>query len=129
MKVLVTGGAGYFGSLLIDKLIEQGHECVCYDINPYDGVHNVESILGDILDYNKLYDSLEDVNIIHHNVAQVPLAKNVQLFNDVNIKGTENILKAALDKGISKVVYTSSSAVFGVPKKKPCHGIYTPFTS
>ena len=59
------------------------------------------------------------MDIIFHNVAQVPLAKDVKLFESVNNLGTENMLKSALAGGVSKVVYTSSSAVFGVPKSNP----------
>jgi nucleoside-diphosphate-sugar epimerase len=59
------------------------------------------------------------VEVIHHNVAQVPLAKDRRLFESVNVGGTENVLTAALAAGVRKVVYTSSSAVFGVPASNP----------
>ncbi|HYQ70319.1 MAG TPA: NAD-dependent epimerase/dehydratase family protein, partial [Gammaproteobacteria bacterium] len=57
--------------------------------------------------------------IIHHNVAQVPLAKNKQLFQQVNYDGTKNLLDAALENETRKVIYTSSSAVFGIPARNP----------
>ncbi|HZO84615.1 MAG TPA: NAD-dependent epimerase/dehydratase family protein, partial [Verrucomicrobiae bacterium] len=74
---------------------------------------------GDIRDFDALQKALEDVAVVHHNVAQVPLAKNRALFNSVNIAGTENVLRAALAHHVPKVVYTSSSAVFGVPRQNP----------
>ena len=57
--------------------------------------------------------------MLFHNVAQVPLAKDRDLFWDVNVEGTRNICKAAIETGLKKIVYTSSSAVFGVPEKNP----------
>ena len=59
------------------------------------------------------------MDVIFHNVAQVPLAKNKLLFNSVNIDGTRNLLKAAKANKSKKVVYTSSSAVYGIPLKNP----------
>lgn len=120
MRILITGGAGYFGTLLTDELLRQGHECRIFDLNdiesPRDGI---EVIRGDIRDTDAVQKACQGMDIIHHNVAQVPLAKNKQLFHEVNYDGTANILNAALEHGTKKVIYTSSSAVFGVPKSNP----------
>lgn len=119
-KALVTGGSGYFGSLLIDKLIDKGYECINFDISEPDFMDNrVKYIKGDIRDYDAVIKCCEGVDIVHHNVAQVPLAKNNHLFRTVNYDGVKNILNASLEKNIKKVVYTSSSAIFGVPKTNP----------
>ena len=59
------------------------------------------------------------VTIVHHTVAQVPLAKDRHLFESVNIQGTENLLEGARAAGVRKVIYTSSSAVFGAPRSNP----------
>ena len=56
---------------------------------------------------------------MYHNVAQVPLAKDKALFQSVNVRGTQNMLEAARGEGVAKVVYTSSSAVFGAPRNNP----------
>lgn len=119
-KVLITGGSGYFGSLLIEKLLEQGFDCVSFDINDAnDRPAQVKFVRGDIRDLEKIREASRGVDIVFHNVAQVPLAKDKELFKSVNEQGTENMLKAALENGVSKVVYTSSSAVFGVPRQNP----------
>jgi nucleoside-diphosphate-sugar epimerase len=119
-KHLVTGGSGYFGSLLLSKLLEKGQTCSVLDINDTDDRSpEVEFFQADIRDYQAVFKACKQVDVIYHNVAQVPLAKDKKLFESVNIKGTENLLKAALANGVKKVVYTSSSAVFGVPKQNP----------
>jgi nucleoside-diphosphate-sugar epimerase len=120
MHILVTGGAGYFGTLLTDELLEQGHKVRVFDINgldePRDGV---EVVRGDIRDLDSVRSACRGIDIVHHNVAQVPLAKDKELFHAVNYGGTSNLLNAALDADVGKVVYTSSSAVFGVPESNP----------
>ena len=119
-KALITGGSGYFGSLLMQKLREQGIECVVFDLNDADDrPSDVRFVQGDIRDLNAIKKASEGVDAVFHNVAQVPLAKNVALFESVNELGTENMLKAARDHNVQKVIYTSSSAVFGVPKSNP----------
>lgn len=118
--VLVTGGSGYFGSLLVKSLLSGGYRCRVFDINDaYDRRQDVEFIQGDIRDFDSIKKACKGVEIIHHNVAQVPLAKDRHLFESVNIKGAENLLKAALQAEVRKVVFTSSSAVFGRPKTNP----------
>lgn len=119
-RALITGGSGYFGSLLLNKLLASNYECIVYDINDAsDRPQHVPFVKGDIRDYGKLLKSCNNVDIIFHNVAQVPLAKDVELFKSVNETGTLNVLEAALEASVKKVVYTSSSAVFGVPKSNP----------
>ena len=119
MKALVTGGSGYFGSLLINKLLEKNWECRILDINNYYGSEKVEFIKGDIRDITILDKVCEGVDVVFHNVAQVPLAKNKNLFNSVNIDGTINVLESSLKKNVQKIIYTSSSAIYGVPKSNP----------
>jgi nucleoside-diphosphate-sugar epimerase len=117
---LVTGGCGYFGSLLVKRLYSRGYKCRVLDINPpFDLPDGAEFIQGDIRDEKLVLDACADVNVIHHNVAQVPLAKDVHQFESVNIGGMENILRAAKQQNVGKLIYTSSSAVFGVPKTLP----------
>lgn len=120
MKILVTGGSGYFGSLLVKKLIQDGHQCRILDLNPPNDKHqDVQFIKGDIRSLETVNAACEGMDIIHHNVAQVPLAKDVHLFDSVNRQGTQNLLEAALNAKTKKLVYTSSSAVFGVPPQNP----------
>jgi nucleoside-diphosphate-sugar epimerase len=120
MKVLVTGGSGYFGSLLIDKLLEKGFDVGSLDINKSEDLpagvmfHQI-----DVRDVDSLKKSLLGYDLIFHNVAQVPLAKNKKLFWEVNVEGTKNICEASIANNVQKIVYTSSSAIYGVPRHNP----------
>ena len=119
-KALITGGSGYFGSLLVQKLRSKGFSCVILDLNDSsDREADVEFMQGDIRDLDLVKKSTQGIDVVFHNVAQVPLAKNVDLFDSVNVQGTSNILTAAYESGVSKLIYTSSSAVFGIPKANP----------
>jgi len=121
MAILVTGGSGYFGSLLLARLAERTREPLWnFDLAEPDApMQGVEFVLGDIRDPEALARACRDVSVVHHNVAQVPLARDLKLFESVNVQGTENLLHAALLAGVRKVVYTSSSAVYGVPRANP----------
>lgn len=120
MRALVTGGSGYFGSLLLRKLLARGYSCAVLDIvDAEDRPPEVGFFQTDIRDYEAVERAATGVDVVFHNVAQVPLAKDRQLFDSVNIKGTDNLARAALTRHVRKVVYTSSSAVFGVPKANP----------
>ncbi|MFN8125152.1 MAG: NAD-dependent epimerase/dehydratase family protein [Candidatus Nanopelagicales bacterium] len=120
MRALVTGGSGYFGSLLSRQLVDAGHEVVNLDISaPEDPVPGVTFVDGDIRDEAAVLTACAGQDVVFHNVAQVPLANDPGLFESVNSFGTQNLLRAALRTGVGKVVYTSSSAVFGVPDHNP----------
>ncbi len=117
---LITGGSGYFGSLLRDRLIARGAQVRIFDISDAeDRAATVNFIQGDIRDEKRVREACGGCDVIYHCVAQVPLAKDKELFASVNIQGTENLLKSALGAGAKKVIYVSSSAVFGAPKTNP----------
>jgi len=127
MKILITGGAGYFGSLLTKELRKKGHYCRIFDLNEIENTdEQIEIIKGDIRDPDAVFEACRGIEVIHHNVAQVPLAKKKNLFHEVNYEGTANLLKAALELSVSKVIYTSSSAIYGVPEKNPVTELTTP---
>jgi nucleoside-diphosphate-sugar epimerase len=116
----VTGGSGYFGSLLVRQLRRHGRDVRVFDLNDADDrPAEVDFVQGDIRDDASVRRAVEGADAVYHNVAQVPLAKDRHLFESVNIGGTENLLRAAQAAGVRKVVYTSSSAVFGVPRSNP----------
>ena len=118
--VLVTGGSGYFGSLLVDRLGAAGHRVRVFDLNDAtDRRDDVEFIAGDIRDRSAVRAAVEGVDIVMNNVAQVPLARDLDLLRTVNVDGTRLLLDASLDAGVVKVIHTSSSAVFGVPDTNP----------
>jgi nucleoside-diphosphate-sugar epimerase len=127
-KVLITGGSGYFGETLTQKLIDKGYDCSIYDLNKpsNDLIKNVKYFDGDIRDFDKVNKACKDIEIIFHNVAQVPIAKNKYLFESVNNIGTKNILDAAKNNKCEHFIYTSSSAIYGVPKENPVNELTMP---
>jgi nucleoside-diphosphate-sugar epimerase len=118
MRALVTGGAGYFGELLARKLLERGYSVRIFDVNLPAG-SGMEVIQADIRDLGAVLAACQEIDVAFHNVAQVPLAKDKRLFWSVNCDGTKNLLEACARYRVNKVIYTSSSAVYGVPKENP----------
>ncbi len=117
---LVTGGAGFFGEVLVSRLLNAGHKVTSLDLNlPQIKDENLRVVKGDIRDREAVCSALEDVEIVHHNVAQVPIAKDSKLFWSVNRDGTRVLLEELYKRKIKRLVYTSSSAVFGVPETNP----------
>jgi nucleoside-diphosphate-sugar epimerase len=117
-SVLITGGSGYFGSILAELALARGDRVRVFDLNPPADAR-VEYVAGDVRDLNALRAACDGVDAVLHNVAQVPLAKDRELFWSVNVTGTANVLLAARDRGVAKVVHTSSSAIFGIPERNP----------
>lgn len=117
---LVTGGSGYFGSLLVARLQARGSRVRVLDLRDTpDRAADVEFLAGDIRDRSAVRTAVEGVDVIFHNVAQVPLARDEALLRSVNVDGTRLLLDAAAAARVAKVVHTSSSAVFGVPEANP----------
>lgn len=120
MKALVTGGSGYFGSLLVQRLRERGESVRVLDLHDAtDRPDDVEIVLGDIRDREAVRAAVDGVDVVYHNVAQVPLARDPHLLRSVNVDGTRLLLDAADAADVAKLVHTSSSAVFGVPESNP----------
>lgn len=116
---MVTGGAGYFGSLLVEQLVRSGKRVRVFDVHDADLPAGVEKVQADIRDRGAVERAFEGVEVVHHNVALVPLAKDRKAFFEVNEGGTRNMLDAARRAGVRKVVSMSSSAVYGAPAKNP----------
>ncbi len=120
MIALVTGGSGYFGSLLVHRLVAAGRTVRVLDLNDVDDrPAEVELVQGDIRDAGVVARAVHGVDVVFNNVAQVPLAKDEELLRTVNVDGTTLLLAECLRAGVRKVVHTSSSAVFGVPRSNP----------
>lgn len=126
-RQLVTGGSGYFGSALVHRLLAGGHRVRTFDlIDAHDRPPAVEFAQGDIRDRAAIARACAGVDVVHHNVALVPLAKDRAAFWSVNTEGTRHLLEACVAAGVRKVIYTSSSAVFGVPPRNPVDDTVAP---
>jgi nucleoside-diphosphate-sugar epimerase len=120
IKSLVTGGAGYFGELLTRKLLERRHLVRILDVNlPAETYPDTQVVQADIRDADAVLAACEGIDLVFHNAAQVAMAKNKHLFWSVNRAGTKNLLESCLRRAVKKVVYTSSSAVYGIPNSNP----------
>jgi nucleoside-diphosphate-sugar epimerase len=115
---LVTGGAGYFGEELATLLLDRGYRVRVFDLHP-SALKGVDTIQGDIRSPEAVLAAMAGIDVVYHNVAQVPLARDHRLFWSVNRDGTRTALEMARAAGIRKFVYTSSSAVFGIPRSNP----------
>ncbi|UVK48036.1 NAD-dependent epimerase/dehydratase family protein (plasmid) [Mesorhizobium sp. AR07] len=117
---LVTGGSGFFGQVLSKQLLKRGTHVRVLDLHCPGFSHpNLEFFKGTILDRIAVKQAVSGVNKVFHNAAQIPLAKDVDLFWSVNKDGTQIIADESAAAGVRKLIYTSSSAVFGVPKSNP----------
>ncbi len=119
-RCLVTGGAGYFGELLTRKLLERDHSVRIFDVNlPANSYAGTEVLQADLRDADAVLSACEGIDVVFHNAAQVALAKDIDSLWSVNRDGTKNLLESCARRAVKKVIYTSSSAVYGVPKLNP----------
>ncbi|APC82688.1 GDP-mannose 4,6-dehydratase [Clostridium botulinum] len=127
MKVLVSGGAGFIGSNLVDKLINLGHNVCIIDNLSTGNINNVNKkaqlYINDILDPNvsKIFEK-EKFDIVYHLAAQIDVQKSITnpIFDsDVNVCGTINIINNCVNYNVKKIVYSSSAAVYGHPGYLP----------
>ncbi len=121
-KALVTGGSGFLGEILVVALEARGWEVFNLDQNPTKYLMPSKQFIGDIRDLELCKSATNGMDVVFHNVAQVPLSKDDSLVFSVNVQGTENILRAAMNSNVSNFVYTSSSAIFGLPDSLPILG-------
>jgi UDP-glucose 4-epimerase len=130
-KVLVTGGAGFIGSHLVDRLVREGFEVVVLDDLSTGSLDNVKThvenpkfqfIRGDVRVRGLVRRALRDVNCVFHlaAIANVDLSiRRPDLVNDINVTGTLNLLEESRRADVEKFIFTSSCAVYGEPVKLP----------
>ena len=127
-RALVTGGAGFIGSFLVDKLIRLGYRVVIYD-NLEDQVHGgkkptylnpqAEFIKADVRNYDQLKKSLKNIDIVFHEAAAVGVGQSnyqIKRYTDVNVGGTANLLDAIVNdkkSTVKKIITTSSMTAYG----------------
>src|SRR5690348_8001735 len=129
MTVLVTGGGGFIGSNLVRALIARGDDVRVLDNfstgnrTNLDGL-DVEIIEGELRSYERVHNAVRGTDVVHHLGALGSVPRSVQdplTTNAVNIDGTLNVLLAARDEGIRRVVFASSSSVYGSTVALPAH--------
>ncbi len=130
MKHLVTGGCGFIGSNLVDRLIDEGHEVIVIDnlsaesneqfyFNDKATYHHI-----DIRDFQSILPLFEGVHIVYHLAAESriqPIINNPRLAVEVNVLGTCNVLEASRIHNVSRVIYSSTSSVYGLKNIPPLH--------
>jgi len=124
-KVVVTGGAGFIGSHLSDELVSRGYHVIIIDdlstgrrenIDSLAGQNRPEIILGSISDIDLLQKAFQGVSYVFHTAALARVPQSVAdpyTTNEINVNGTLNVMRAAKENGVRKVIYSSSAAVYG----------------
>jgi nucleoside-diphosphate-sugar epimerase len=114
MKHLVTGGSGFLGNLIARRLWERGEEVKILDIwEDQTRPAEIEFIQCDIRDADGVKTAMQGVDIVHHNVALVPLTKSGDKFWQVNVEGSKIAAEVAAKAGVQCFIHMSSSALFG----------------
>lgn len=131
-RVVVTGGGGFIGSHLVDALIENGLEVTIIDtlgVNRERYVHPRAYLAKMSVTSSDIRDYCLGAEYIFHCAALPriqPSIRNPELFHDVNVNGTLNVLMAAKEAGVKRVIYSASSSVYGDQKTLPLREDMTP---
>jgi UDP-glucose 4-epimerase len=135
MRALVTGGAGFIGSHLVERLVREGHQARAFD-NLTTGkrenlahVPGAELMVGDIRDTEALARAMSGCDLVFHQAAIVSVPYSIehpQESLDVNLRGTLNVLEAARGAKVKRVVMASSAAIYGENPELPKRESMTP---
>lgn len=128
MRVLITGGAGFLGAALANRLHGEGHTVLALDdLSAGDSRRLDPAVLltrGDVRDVPKLWTLLQRVDCVYHLAARVRVPESVYYpsdYNAVNVGGTVAVMEAMRDTGVRRVVFASSGALYGEQKHQPVH--------
>ena len=135
---LITGGAGFIGSNISEILLKKGHFVKVLDNLSTGCFENIAELMnnkrfsficGDIRDYNTCYEVSKGVNYVIHLAAWGSVPRSIDmplLYEDINIRGTLNMMEASRQNGVERFVYASSSSVYGnsteLPKREGREG-------
>src|SRR5689334_2195587 len=120
MRWAISGGAGFLGLHLSRRLLADGHDVRTLDVAPLDDGElegSVEELRGDVRDLESVRALCDGADVVVHAAAALPIQASRDAIRSVNVGGTENVLVAARDAGVGRVVLVSSTAVYGVPEK------------
>jgi nucleoside-diphosphate-sugar epimerase len=118
----ISGGAGFLGLHLARRLLADGHAVRTLDVVPLDDAElerSVAELHGDVRDRDGVAKLVQGADVVVHAAAALPIQASRASIRSVNVGGTENVLRAADDAGVQRVVFISSTAVYGVPEKHP----------
>lgn len=123
MRIAITGGAGALGYHLANSLTPRGIEVVLLDIAEFD----LSEYPGNVIYHNVdvraagvLQSAVKGADVIIHAAAALPLWRRRDIFS-INVRGTQTVLKVAKRNGIGRVIYISSTAVYGIPERHPLY--------
>jgi UDP-glucose 4-epimerase len=126
MRCLVTGGAGFIGTALTNRLVSEGHQVrVLDDMSSGDPTNLHPDALftrGDVRDRPKLWTLLQKADCVYHLAARVSTQESVlypREYNDVNVGGTVCLAEATRDAGVKRIIFASSATVYGAQPRQP----------
>ena len=129
MKCVVTGGCGFIGSHLVDRLVDLGHEVVALDdISTGDRAHlnpGAALVEGSVTDAAAVTEATRSVDWVFHTAARARIARSIEDplgTHEVNVGGTLSVLQAARLNGVGRVINSSSSSVYGDQPHAPGAG-------
>ena len=123
-NILITGGTGFLGIHLVKRLSTLGHNLKLLvretsDVSPFQGLKNIEYVNGDVRDIDSINKAVDNVDLIYHLAAYTKMwSKDKSIYEEVNIKGAENVAKVVLDKN-KRLIYISSFIALGATPTEP----------
>ncbi len=121
-RVFITGGAGFLGCHLARKFLKEQFDVTLYDTSQLDAkdlLGKVRFVKGDILDTKTLDAAMENNSYVVHAAAALPILQSKEAIFAINFTGTKNVLEKSLKRNAIRVVFISTTAVYGVPKQLP----------